>query len=72
LQTIQTPQPITYQNTLVCCELCGGNQLAGNCPQQNVGGEEVQYMGVSGRQAGQQVNYPNNPPIGWRNNANQN
>jgi len=29
-------------------------------------------MGVSGKQVSQQVNYPNNPPTGWRNNANQN
>ena len=53
------------------CEACGGNHVARNCPQQNVGGGEVSYMGVPGRQADQQVNYPNSPP-GWRNNANQN
>jgi len=23
-------------------------------------------MGVPGKQVGQQVNYPNNPPTGWR------
>jgi len=31
LQAIQTAEPLTYQNTPVCCELCGGNHLAGNC-----------------------------------------
>jgi len=29
-------------------------------------------MGVPGRQAGQQMNYLNNPPTGWKNNINQN
>jgi len=29
-------------------------------------------MGVPSRQTSQQVNYPNIPPIGWRNNGNQN
>jgi len=33
-------------------------------------GEEVRYMGNPGRQAGQQVNYPNNAPQGWRNTEN--
>jgi len=47
---------MTYQNVPVVCEACGGNHVAGNCPQLNVGGEEVQYMGVSGRQAGQPGN----------------
>jgi len=32
----------------------------------------MQYMGVPGRQAGQQMNYLNNPPTGWKNNMNQN
>ena len=32
----------------------------------------MQFMGVSGRQAGQPGNYLNNPPTGWRNNMNQN
>ena len=72
LQAIQTALPVTYQNVPVVCEARGGNHVAGNCPQSNVKGEEVQYMGVPGRQAAQPGNYPNNPPTGWRNNMNQN
>ena len=72
LRAVQSTQPVTHQNLPVCCEFCGGIHFNGNCLQQNVGGGEVQYMGIPGRQAGQQVNYPNNPPQGWRNNTNQN
>jgi len=72
LQAIQTALPGSYQNAPVVCETCGGSHVAGNCPPQNVGGEEVQFMGVPGRQAGQSGNYPNNPRTGWRNNMNQN
>jgi len=63
---------VTYQNVPVVCEACRGNHVSENCPQPNVGGEEVQYMGFPGRQAGQSGNYPNNSPTGWRNNMNQN
>jgi len=41
LQAIQTTLPVTYQNVPVVCEACGGTHVAGNCPQPNVGGEEV-------------------------------
>jgi len=72
LEAVQVAQPVTYQNPPLCYEFYGGNHLNGNCLQQNVGGEEVKYMGVPGRQAGQQMNYLNNPPTGWKNNMNQN
>ena len=63
---------MTYQNVPTVCEACGGNHVVGNCPQPNVGEEEVQYMEVLGRQVGQPGNYPNSPPTSWRNNMNQN
>ena len=68
MQTIQ----IVYQNVPVVCEACGGNHVPENCPLPNIGGEEVQYMGVPGRQAGQPGNYPNNHLTALRNNMNQN
>jgi len=53
LQAIQTALPVTCQNVPIVCEACGRNHVAGNCPQPNVGGEEVQFMGVPNRQASQ-------------------
>jgi len=53
LQAIQSALPMTYQNVPAACELFGRNHLTGDCPQQNVKGEEVQYMRVHGRQVGQ-------------------
>jgi len=64
LQAIQFVQPVTYHNPSLHCDFCGGNHLNGNCSQQSVGGEKVQYMGNPGRQASQQGNYQNNAPQG--------
>jgi len=52
LQAIQTALPGSYQNAPAVCETCRGSHVAGNCPPQNVGGEEVQFMEVPGRQNG--------------------
>jgi len=61
LQAVQSTQPITHQNQTLHYDFCGGNHLNGNCSQQNTTtGEEVQYMGNSGRQSGQQGSYQNN------------
>jgi len=42
LQVVPSTQPVTYQNPPLCCDICGGNHLNGNCSQQNAGGEEAQ------------------------------
>ena len=74
LQAIQASQAVNYQAPLLRSDFCGGNHANGNCSQQTAVGtttEEVQYMGNSARQNGQQGNFPNNAPQGWRNLPNQ-
>jgi len=74
LQAVQASQAVNYQAPILKCDFCGGNHVNGNCSQQTVVGtttEEVQYMGNSGRQNGQQGNFPNNASQGWRNPPNQ-
>ena len=74
LQAVQASQAVNYQAPILRCDFCGGYHVNGNCSQQTVvetTSEEVQYMGNSGRQNGQQGNFPNNAPRGWRNPPNQ-
>ena len=74
LQAVQASQAVNYQAPILRCDFCGGNHVNGNCSQQTVVGtttKKVQYMGNSGRQNGQQGNFPNNASQGWRNPPNQ-
>ena len=74
LQAVQASQAINCQAPILRCDFCGGNHVNGNCSQQTAVGtttEEVQYMGNSGRQNGEQGSFPNNAPQGWRNPPNQ-
>jgi len=74
LQAVQASQAVNYQAPILRCDFYGGNHVNGNCSQQTVIGttiEEVQYIGNSGRQNGQQGNFPSNAPQGWRNPPNQ-